>query len=50
MHVYSLCLDVGEDVDMAIQRLVSESTNITCCCTGHSFQLQAASWDPVRAR
>ena len=44
--------DVGEDVDMAIQRLVSSSHpfDFLKMCIDPILKVQAANWDPVRAR
>lgn len=43
-----ITLDVGDDVDMCIQRLVSAFP--PCIdCDPNTFQLQAANWDPNRA-
>ena len=43
-------LDVGEDVEMAIQRLVCIADHPRPTHTEIVIQLQAANWDPARAR
>lgn len=46
----NFALDVGEDVEMAIQRLVCISDRRGPTHNKDYMQLQAANWDPARAR
>jgi ATP-dependent 26S proteasome regulatory subunit len=45
-----ICVDVGEDVDMAIQRLASDLVFLRVHSPTPAIQLQAAQGDAARAR